>query len=387
MTAVLAALRLLPAVLAIVGMRIDALRVRPPCSDDRACHGLWARLGGGARIARKPLAGEGRPAALAILVPLHHPAVLVEPGPAGRGGDGQVDQKDGAATPGIVATTPMRIDRAGTTACFTAISQHGPSENATADLVDTLGSTVIPKAEHGTNMRAEVGGSTAAYEDLASTISADLPPQIMVVIALGFALLVLAFRTSVVPALAAVANVLSIAGAHGARTAIFQFGWLSRLVGLTGSVPIVCYVPLFMFAMLSGLSVDCEVFLVSQIPEHVNAAEDSKRCVVSGLVSTARVAAAALIMVFVFGSFLLDGNPTVKQFGVGLAVAVMLDATVVRCLLVPALMILLGGKDWCMLRRLDRLVPHVNIGGSGLFDRPRHAAPAPARVLEPGPVA
>jgi putative drug exporter of the RND superfamily len=105
------------------------------------------------------------------------------------------------------------------------------------------------------------------------------------------------------------------------------------------------------------------------------------------LVSSARVAAAALIMVFVFGSFLLNGNPTVTQFGVGLAVAVILDAAVVRCLLVPALMILLGGKDSCILRRLDRPVPHVNIGGSGLVDRPRHAAPAPARVLERGPLA
>ena len=280
----------------------------------------------------------------------------------------------------------MRIDRAGTTACFTAISQHGPSEDATADLVVTLGSAVIAKAEHGRSMRAEVGGSTAAYEELASTISADLPPRIMVVIALSFALPVLAFRTSVVAALAAVANVWSIAGAHGARTAIFQFGWLSRLVGLTGSVPIVCCVPLFTFAVLSGLSMDYEVFLVGQSQEHVNAGEDSRRCVVCGLVSTAHVAAAALIMVFVSGSFLLDGNRTVERFGVGVAVAVMLDATVVRCLLVPALMILLGRKDWCMLRRLDRLVPQVNIGGSGLFDRPRHAAPAPAGGLERGPV-
>ena len=167
---------------------------------------------------------------------------------------------------------------------------------------------------------------------------------------------------------------------------IFQFGWLTRLVGLTGSVPIVSYVPLFMVAMLFGLSMDYELFLVSQIPEHVNAAEDSKRCVVSGLVSGARVAAAALIMVFVFGSFLLNGNPTVTQFGVGLAVAVILSAAVVGCLLVPALMILLGGKDWYMLRRLDRLVPQVNIGGSGFVDRPRHPAAAPAGGLERGPV-
>ena len=235
------------------------------------------------------------------------------------------------------------------------------------------------------SMRAEVGGGTAAYEDLASTFSANLP-QIMVVMALSFALLlVLALRAALVPAQAAVANVLSIAGAYGAWMAIFQVGWLSRLVGLTGSVPIVSYVPLFMFVMLCGLSMGREVFLVSQSQEQVHAGEDGRRCVVSGLVSTARVA--ALIMVFVFGSFLLDGNSTVKQFGVGLAVAVILDATVVRCLLVPVLMILLGRKGWCMLRWLDRLVAHVKIGGSGFVDRPLRPAPAPARVLEPGPVA
>ena len=165
-------------------------------------------------------------------------------------------------------------------------------------------------------------------------------------IALSFVLLILAFRTVVIPAQAAVMNLLSIGAAYGVLTAIFQYGWLSGLIGLEGPVPVVSYVPLFMFAVLFGLSMDYEVFLVSQIEEHVHAGEDNRSSVISGLVTSARViTAAALIMVFVFGSFVLNGDPTIKQFGVGLAVAVVLDATVVRCLLVPAVMLLIGAAS------------------------------------------
>ncbi len=286
-----------------------------------------------------------------------------------------------------MAITPLRIDKAGTAAYFIAIARYGPSENAAADLIDTLRSTVIATAGHGTSMGAEVGGGITAYEDPASTTSARLRLQIMALIALSFALLILAFRTVVIPAQAAVANVVWIAAAYGVLTAIFQFGWLSRLVQLTGSVPILSYVPPLMFAILFGLSMDNEVFLVSRVQRHVHGGEDNNRSVIAGVVTSARVSASALIMVFVFGSFLLNGNPPVKQFGVGLAVAVILDATVVRCRLVPAPMLRLGRKDWYLPRWHDRLVPHFDIEGSGLFDRPRHPAPAPARVLEPGPVA
>ena len=135
---------------------------------------------------------------------------------------------------------------------------------------------MIPKAEKGTDMKADVGGTTAGYIDLASNISSKLPLQILVVIALSFLLLTLAFRTVVIPIQAAVMNVLSIGAAYGVLTAIFQFGWLHGLIGLDGSVPIVSYVPLFMFAILFGLSMDYEVFLVSQIEEHVHAGEDNK---------------------------------------------------------------------------------------------------------------
>jgi RND superfamily putative drug exporter len=243
---------------------------------------------------------------------------------------------------------------------------------------------VIPSAEKGTDMQADVGGSTAGYVDLAAEISSKLPLQILVVIALSFVLLILAFRTVVIPPQAAVMNLLSIGAAYGVLTAIFQYGWLSGLIGLSGPVPIVSYVPLFMFAILFGLSMDYEVFLVSQIEEHVHAGEDNKSSVVLGLVTSARViTAAALIMVFVFGSFVLNGDPTIKQFGIGLAVAVILDATVVRCLLVPALMVLMGKLNWWMPRWLDPLVPHMSIEGAEFFDaRDQHAAAQTEPVAE-----
>jgi putative drug exporter of the RND superfamily len=298
-------------------------------------------------------------------------------------------QKDVSATPGVVAVTPMQIDKAGTTAYFNAISAEGPAEEATTDLVEKLRSSVIPGADKGTDMKADVGGSTAGYIDLASRISEKLPLQILVVIALSFVLLILAFRTAVIPAQAAVMNLLSIGASYGVLTAIFQYGWLADVIGLNGPVPIVSYVPLFMFAVLFGLSMDYEVFLVSQIEEHVHAGEDNRSSVVSGLVTSARViTAAAAIMVFVFGSFVLNGDPTIKQFGIGLAVAVVLDATVVRCLLVPALMLLMGRFNWWMPKWLQRAVPHVSIEGAEFFkarDAALGAAPARPAGAAAGP--
>jgi putative drug exporter of the RND superfamily len=441
--AVLGALTLLPAVLAILGPRIDSLRVRRPPTGEDVHHGMWATL---ARdIAKQPaIAGL---VALAILIPLTIPLLSLTLGqqdtaalsksttarqaydlmsqnfgagsngpliiaislgsPAqpsssssssssGSGSSGssssssssssQSDpratdprlvtlQKDVSATAGVAAVTPIQVDKAGTSAFFNAISEHGPAEHQTTDLVNTLRDSVIPKAEKGTNMRADVGGTTAAYDDLASKISAKLPLQIVVVIALSFLLLMLAFRTVVIPIQAAVMNILSIGASYGVLTAVFQYGWLAHVIGLDGPVPIVSYVPLFMFAILFGLSMDYEVFLVSQIEEHVNLGEDNKSSVVSGLVTSARViTAAAAIMVFVFGSFVLNGDPTIKQFGVGLAVAVILDATVVRCLLVPAVMLLMGKLNWYMPRWLDRIVPHVSIEGAEFFEERDRAA-------------
>jgi RND superfamily putative drug exporter len=419
--AVLAALTLLPAELALLGPRINSLRVRHPATDEEVRNGLWARW---ARdIAKQPIVAGI--AALAILIPLTIPLLSLtlgqqdtaalststtarraydliseDFGPGVNGPlliavtlgspaqNGTSDprlaalRKQVASTSGVAGVTAMQLDQAGTTAYFNAISKTGPAETQTTDLVNRLRDTAIPNAEKGSDLRAYVGGSTAGYADLATRISAKLPLQIAVVIALSFLLLILAFRTVVVPAQAAVMNVLSIGAAYGVLTAIFQMGWLSGAIGLSGPVPIVSYVPLFMFAILFGLSMDYEVFLVSQIEEHVHAGEDNKSSVVSGLVTSARViTAAALIMVFVFGSFVLNGDPTIKQFGVGLAVAVILDATVVRCLLVPALMVLMGKRNWFMPRWLDRVTPRISIEGAEYFarrDRIPDRGPEPA---------
>ena len=413
--AVLAAVTLLPAMLALVGPRINSLRVRAHHPQADSKHGMWARWA--ARVASRPvIAGL---AALVVLIPLAVPLLSLNLGqkdvaalsnsttarqaydlisknfgagvngplivavslgsPAAGTNDPRLTtlQKDVSQSSGVAATTPMQINKSGTTAYFNAISTQGPAENATTDLVDDLRSSVIPKAEKGTNMKAYVGGTTASYIDLASNISAKLPLQILVVIALSFTLLTLAFRTVVIPLQAAVMNVLSIGAAYGVLTAIFQFGWLHGLIGLDGSVPVVSYVPLFMFAILFGLSMDYEVFLVSQIEEHVHAGEDNRSSVVSGLVTSARViTAAAAIMVFVFGSFVLNGDPTVKQFGIGLAVAVILDATIVRCLLVPAVMVIVGKGNWYLPRWLERLLPHISIEGAEFFGTAGDREPA-----------
>ncbi len=415
--AVLAALTLLPAALAILGPHINSLRVRRQVSEEEARTGRWAAWAND--IAKRPIVAGL--AALVILIPLSIPLLSLTLGQQdvaalststtarrandllsksfGPGVNGplvvavslgspatpsdprlQTLQKDITATPGVAAVTPAQVDKAGTGAYFNVISTHGPAEAQTTDLVHTLRDSVIPSAEKGTDLHAYVGGSTAAYDDLASRISDKLPLQILVVIVLSFLLLILAFRSVVVPLQAAVMNLLSIAAAYGVLTAVFQYGWLDGIIGLHGSVPIVSYVPLFMFAILFGLSMDYEVFLVSQIEEHVRAGEDNRSSVIGGMVTSARViTAAAAIMVFVFGSFVLNGDPTIKQFGVGLAIAVILDATVVRCLLVPAVMILMGKLNWYMPRWLDRVVPHADIEGSSAFEHDEiPAAPAPA---------
>jgi RND superfamily putative drug exporter len=277
-------------------------------------------------------------------------------------------EQDVSKTKGVMAVAPVQIDKAGTTAYFNAIATTGPSEQATANLVSTLRSTVIPAAQKGTDLKSYVGGTTAGYVDLASNISSKLPLQILVVILLSFLLLTLAFRTVVIPVQAALMNVLSIGAAYGVLTALFQWGLLHGAIGLQSAVPIVSYRPLFMFAILFGLSMDYEVFLVSQIEEHVHEGQDNKNSVVSGLITSGRVIpSAATIMVFVFGCFVLNGDPTVKQFGIGLAVAVLLDATIVRCLLVPALMVLMGKANWYLPRWVDRLLPRISIEGAEYF--------------------
>jgi RND superfamily putative drug exporter len=257
-----------------------------------------------------------------------------------------------------------KVNKKGSAAVFTATANTAPASDATEDLVRELRSPVIPDAVQGTSLTAYVDGETAGYIDLATKISDKLLSVIAIVVALAFVLLMIAFRSVLVPLTSALMNLLSVAAAYGVLTAIFQKGWGAELIGLEGPVPIASYVPLIMFAILFGLSMDYQVFLVSRVNEHYQASKDNLDAVVDGLAVSARViTSAALIMVCVFGSFILDADVIVKQFGVGLAVAIALDASIVRCVLVPAVMVRLGRANWWFPAWLDKVLPRVGIEG------------------------
>jgi putative drug exporter of the RND superfamily len=281
-------------------------------------------------------------------------------------------------TKGVKDVSPAKVDKAGDTAVFTVTPTTAPSADATENLVRTLRSPVIPNAVKGTTLTAYVGGQTAGYIDLADQIGERLPLVIATVIVLSFLLLMIAFRSLVVPLTAGLMNLLSVGAAYGILTFVFQEGHGAKLIGLDGPIPIVSYVPLLMFAILFGLSMDYQVFLLTRVQEHYRQTKDNHEAVVDGLASSARViTSAALIMVAVYTSFILNGDPTVKQFGLGLAAAIAVDATVVRCLLVPAVMVLLGRANWWFPRWASRL-PRIGIEGEEFF-KARDAGATAAR--------
>jgi RND superfamily putative drug exporter len=268
----------------------------------------------------------------------------------------------------VAAVTEPSLDKAGTVAVFTVISKSEPWKDATVELVENLRDEVIPGALEGTKASSYVGGQTAGYIDLASKIAEKLPLMIAIVVGLSFLVLLMAFRSLLVPIKAAAMNLISVAAAYGVVTAVFQLGWGSSLIGLDHSIPIVSFVPLLMFAILFGLSMDYEVFLLTQMKEHFEETGDARTGVVQGLANTGRViTSAAAIMVCVFTSFVLVEDPVVKEFGIGLAVAIAIDSTLVRCLLVPAVMVLLGDRAWWIPGWLDRIVPHISIEGEEYF--------------------
>ncbi|HWM64450.1 MAG TPA: MMPL family transporter [Solirubrobacterales bacterium] len=415
--AVCAASTLLPALLGALGPRIDSLRVHLGKShpDDRQPHG-WTRWARG--VADRPW--RSSIAALAVLLVLAIPLLDLELGQNdisslpkdttarqaydgltsgfGPGFNGplllasefetQADAKQAlpklqraiAGTADVAAVSEPSFDREGTVAVFSVVAKSAPWKDATVELVERLRDPVIPEATKGTGGSAFVGGQTAGYIDLATQISDKLPLMIAIVVGLSFVVLLLAFRSLLVPVKAAAMNLLSVAASYGVVTAVFQWGWASSLIGLDHSIPIVSFVPLLMFAILFGLSMDYEVFLLTQMREHYKQHGQPDRAVVEGLANTGRViTSAAAIMVCVFTSFVLNGNPVVKEFGVGLAVAIAIDSTLVRCLLVPAVMVLLGKWAWWLPRPLDRVVPHVSIEGEEFFAK-RDAMAAPAKV-------
>ena len=281
---------------------------------------------------------------------------------------------------GVKVVSPPRINKADDAATFSVIATTAPAAPATADLVRTLRTYAIPQAIQGTNLEAHVGGQTASYVDLASAISARLFLVIAVVIGLSFCILLAAFRSFLFAAQAAVANVLSVTASFGVLTAVFQKGWGLSLVGLdaaNGTVPIASYVPLMMFAVLFGLSMDYQVFLISRIEQHRAEAGSDRDAIRRGLASGARVIiAAALIMIAVFGSFVLNADPTVKQFGVGLSVGVALAAV---CVLVfsPAVLVLAGRGSWWLPAWLGRTLPHLDVeGAAAKAEAPVEAMPS-----------
>ena len=283
-------------------------------------------------------------------------------------------------TPGVKSVTEPLVNKSGSAAVYTLVATTAPSSRKTEDLVDTLRSDVIPKDTKGQGMSADIGGTTAGYIDLAKQISKKLPLVIGIVLALSFVLLMLAFRSVLVPLKAVTMNLLSIGAAFGIVTYAFGHEWSATLVGLDGTVPIVSFVPLMMFAILFGLSMDYEVFLMSHVRERWQSTGDPHRAVIEGLAGTARViTSAALIMVSVFCAFLINGDPNIKQFGLGMAAAVAVDATVVRCLLVPAVMSLLGRAGWWLPRPVDRALPHMSIEGEEYFAERDAAAEASRR--------
>ncbi|WP_256104017.1 MMPL family transporter [Streptomyces sp. ODS05-4] len=265
------------------------------------------------------------------------------------------------ATDGVASVGPVAYGGGGL-AVLTVVPDSAPQSRATSELVQRLRTEVLPAAQEGTSLRVHVGGVTAGYDDFAQVIIGKLPLFTAVVVALGCLLLLLAFRSVGIPLKAALMNIAAVAAAFGVVVAVFQWGWGSGLLGLGRGGPIEPFLPVIMVSVLFGLSMDYQVFLVSRMYEEWLETGDNRRAVRVGLAETSRVInSAAVIMIAVFLAFVLTGDRVIAMFGVGLAAAVALDAFVLRTLLVPALMHLLGRANWWLPRWLDRLLPRISI--------------------------
>ncbi len=358
--------------------------------DDTPAHQAYVMISDGF--------GPGYAGPLAVVGQLHRTAQAPDAQAPSVGGSepaGQGDPRTGdprltavsndlAATPGIAEVGDPIVSTDGGVVIWRAIPTTGSSDKATESLVHELRTTVLPKATDGADMTAYVGGITAARTDLSLRIADRLLPFILGVASFSFLLLMVAYRSLVIPLKAAAMNLLSISAAYGVVVAIFQWGWGAGLIGLDGPVPIESYVPMMMFAVLFGLSMDYEVFLLTAFTEHYQRTGDITTAVRRGLADTGQlITAAALIMVVVFASFILPDNAVVKMFGVGLATAVLVDATIVRCILVPSLMVLAARWTWWMPSWLDRALPHLNVEGDPAqletVGAPRAVQPADAR--------
>jgi len=412
-----AAVTLLPALLGFLGMRVLSRRERRrlaaggPARDGAS--GWWPRLAGFVQRHPARLAAAATAAMIILAIPVlslrlgssdagNDPAssttrqaydLLAEGFGPGFNGPLQLVATTGspagtaaldrlAATlrtePGIAAVSAPVPGHGAT--LISVIPTTSPEAAATSSLIDRLRDSVIPAAEHGSTLHVYVGGVTAVFADFATVIGAKLPVFIGVIIGLGFLLLMLAFRSLLVPAVAAVMNLLAAGAAFGVMVAVFQYGWGLHVLNLGQAGPIQSFLPVLMLAVLFGLSMDYEVFLVSRIREEWAATTDNRRAVSTGQATTGRVIiAAATIMICVFSAFILSGQQLIGEFGIGLAAAVLLDAFILRTLLVPALMHLSGRANWWLPGWLDRALPHLSIEPATEPPAPPSPAPAPAR--------
>ena len=286
-------------------------------------------------------------------------------------------QSDISKTSGVASVTPAAVNSDGTTAVFNVIPTTRPQATATANLVTTLRDDVLPK-EHATSY---VTGTTAGAVDFTSQLTSRLAWVILAVVVISFILLTTAFRSVVIATKAAILNLLSIGAAYGVIVAIFEWGWGASLIGLHTTLPIPAYVPMLVFCIVFGLSMDYEVFLLSRVHEAWLVTRDAQRSVAIGIGATARViTTAAAIMIVVFTSFVLNPDPTVKMLAIGMAFAVLIDASLVRMILVPSIMSLLGEHAWWMPRWLEPIVPQLQLEGSAAAAAAAPESPSAGRA-------
>jgi RND superfamily putative drug exporter len=414
--AVITAVTLLPALLSLLGHRIDWGRL-PTRGRDRSASeggkpGVFDRWGG--FIARHPKTLAL--AALSAVLVLAIPATDQRLGTADAGTNPQdtttrkaydllaegfgpgfngpllvaVDQADDphaaeelaaaiAEDPGVATVVPPLVNEAGDTAQIPVILTSSPQSEETAETLDRLRTEVIPDALEGSSAEAYVGGATASYEDIASKIGDRMGWFLLYIVGITFLILAMAFRSVVVAAKAAATTMLSAAAAFGALTAVFEWGWLSSWIGLDVTGPTESFIPMMVLSILFGLSMDYEVFLVSRVREEYVRGGNARAAVRAGVGAIGKViVAAGIIMGVVFWAFVLSDDRTVKAFGLGLGVAILVDALIVRMVLVPAVMHLLGRHAWYIPRWLDRLLPAITI------EPAEHDEPSDASAAEDG---
>jgi RND superfamily putative drug exporter len=411
---VLAAVTLLPALLGVFGMRVLSRRQRRQLAAGApapGATGMWARWAGA--VERRPAILAA--AAAAVMLVLAVPVLSLRLGSSDQGNDPSSTTTRqaygllaGGFGPGfngpllLVAQTTSPADVAAVrtleaglpkVADVTSVRQvaatsgteviqvtpgTSPEGKATSDLISTLRNDTIPAAEHGTTLRVYIGGVTATFADFATVVDAKLPWFILTIVGLSFLLLVVAFRSLLIPGTAAVMNLLAAAASFGVLTAFFQWGWGTDAFGLGTAGPVEAFLPVVTLAILFGLSMDYQVFLVSRMNEEWVHGRRNSDAVRTGQVETARViTAAATIMICVFLTFSFLGSRDVAEFGIGLAAAVALDAFILRTVLVPAAMHLFGNANWWLPRWLDRRLPHLAIEPPDPAGEPAHP-PVPA---------